>query len=680
MHLADAAQPVRTPRLNCMKTRYQARWEAALQKKPVFPAAKFAGRGIVICAGLRLFPCAWVAIKMLRRLGCPLPIEMWHLGPEEMTAAIRRSVEPLGVRCVDALERCHGPAARKLKGWELKAFALLHCSFAEVLLLDADNVPVENPDFLFDEPEYLRTGAIFWPDFGRLHPQRAIWDLCGVSYRDEPEFESGQIVIHKARCWRALHLAMHLNEHSGYYYRFIHGDKESFHMAWRKLEQEYAMPARGIEALPGAMCQHDFQGRRIFQHRNMAKWKLSGGGARIEGFLREDECREFLRELRRLWTDTPAHAKRYHPEAKDEPARAAGRALMEQSWIYRREDYDANELRFLPNGLVEGGSGQEIYWDLAAGNPGIMLDLYGDQTRTVRLSYFPDGIWRGHWDGSERMPVELEPVGRRRIQLGPAQPSLPGNPSPTPHVVYATIYPSDPQKQSGSFITAELLKEYLALCPPWKLSMVIASAHQAALQEARTVLAAFPAVDCEFVHFPSAYPPASEEEISHCKEQLSLLLNDRGWDWLLFMDADVWTPLSQVSAWMAHLAEEPQRTYLKVKYTLRDSFSSPAETLGAYFHHRSLLSRTKYWRSIFPKRSNGMTRGAPDCNLHAHLDRMGCRKIVPHGLITAHFLNARDVHMWCDYRCYLQANIRDEHGDWSAGTAPALTRASPLKK
>jgi hypothetical protein len=34
------------------------------------------------------------------------------------------------------------------------------------------------------------------------------------------------------------------------------------------------MPSRGIDALPGVMCQHDFEGRRLFQHRNMRKWSF----------------------------------------------------------------------------------------------------------------------------------------------------------------------------------------------------------------------------------------------------------------------------------------------------------------------------------------------------------------------------------------------------------------------
>ncbi len=120
--------------------------------------------------------------------------------------------EKLGVKCVDAFEVRKEHPARRLHGWELKCYAILHSRFREVLLLDADNVPVVNPRFLFDTPEYKETGAIFWPDIGSLGPEKDIWKITGVPYVAAPDFESGQIVVDKKRCWKALQLAMHYND------------------------------------------------------------------------------------------------------------------------------------------------------------------------------------------------------------------------------------------------------------------------------------------------------------------------------------------------------------------------------------------------------------------------------------------------------------------------------------
>ena len=269
---------------------------------PPYPAGRFGGKGIVVCGGgEKYFPCAWVCIRMLRHVGCRLPIELWHVGVAEMPRRLRALVEPYGVRCVDAAAVRRRHPVRTLSGWELKPFALLHCAWEQVLLLDADNVAVRDPTYLFDAAPYRRHGAVFWPDFERLGPERAIWRICGVPYRDEPEVESGQVLLDKRRCWEPLQLTMHLNEHSDFYYDYVHGDKETFHMAWRMLGREYAMVPHPLRPLDRTMCQHDFRGRRLFQHRNLAKWVL-GENPRIAGFRFEEVCLRFLDDLRRKTT------------------------------------------------------------------------------------------------------------------------------------------------------------------------------------------------------------------------------------------------------------------------------------------------------------------------------------------------------------------------------------------
>jgi hypothetical protein len=258
-------------------------------------------RGIVICAGgMKYFTCAWVCVKTLRALGCPLQVELWHLGREEMTDEMRALADRLGVKCVDAHEVRKEHPVRRLGGWELKCYAILHSRFREVLLLDADNVPVVNPNFLFDTTEYRKTGAIFWPDIGSLGPERDIWKIVGVPYNPAPDFESGQIVVDKKRCWKALQLAMHFNEHSDFYYQHVYGDKDTFRFAFLKTGTPFSMPSRRIEYIDGTLCQHDFTGRRIFQHR-IKKWSLSGRNKPTKGFLYEEECLGFLDELRQLW-------------------------------------------------------------------------------------------------------------------------------------------------------------------------------------------------------------------------------------------------------------------------------------------------------------------------------------------------------------------------------------------
>jgi hypothetical protein len=261
------------------------------------------GRGIVICGGgITYFTNAWVCINMLRRVGCTLPIEVWYLGRKEMSAQMSTLLRSLGCRMVDGLKVRKRHPARRLFGWELKPYAVLHSRFSETLLLDADNVPLLNPEFLFDCKEYKGTGAIFWPNFNDTssNGQLPIWRSCGQRRPTEREFETGQILVDKERCWKALNLSMWLNEHSDFYYQHVQGDNETFHLAFRKARQPYFLIPHPIHAIERTMCQHDPAGRRLFQHRNMAKWDLVTNRA-IKDFWFEDECLRYLTDLKLKW-------------------------------------------------------------------------------------------------------------------------------------------------------------------------------------------------------------------------------------------------------------------------------------------------------------------------------------------------------------------------------------------
>ena len=61
-----------------------------------------------------------------------------------------------------------------IASYVVKVVALYATSFDEVLMLDCDSTPTSDPTQLFEDPSYLATGNIFWPDFatdtGKPHP------------------------------------------------------------------------------------------------------------------------------------------------------------------------------------------------------------------------------------------------------------------------------------------------------------------------------------------------------------------------------------------------------------------------------------------------------------------------------------------------------------------------------
>jgi hypothetical protein len=424
-----------------------------------YPKERFAGRGIVICGGgEKYLPSVYVLVRLLRHLRCRLPVEVWHLGKEEMPDAMRGLLEGLGSVCVDAeaVRRVH--PVRRLGGWELKCYALMYSAFAEVLLLDADNCPVRNPDFLFTTPQYREHGAIFWPDYTRFAKGQAVWVASGIPYRDEPEFESGQIVMDKARCWRALNTAIHLNEHSDWWYRVVHGDKDTFHLAWRKIGQSYAMPDKGVEPLEATMLQHDFSGKLLFQHRNFAKWTLEEN-RRIPGFRLEEKCLRFVAELRARWQPgLPLWVRKWEPAKAAQPLHAVAARLCRAPLDYVRAGLGSRLLEFRPDGTIgTGAAGCERWWDLrlvkvpggtrrsarvgggealATGPeappeacaerhapPVVQLEVFGQQGLTFRARPVRGGGWRGAWVAYERTEVNLRPTYKgpkraKRVEFG----------------------------------------------------------------------------------------------------------------------------------------------------------------------------------------------------------------------------------------------------------------------
>jgi hypothetical protein len=124
------------------------------------------------------------------------------------------------------------------------------------------------------------------------------WAAFGVPYRDERNFESGQLLIDKARCWKVLSLCDWYNQHSYFFYRVVYGDKDTFRFAWHRVGQPFAMPERGMGNLACTLLQYDTRGDLIFQHRYADKWRIAGN-PRVQGFQHEALCQEFLDEFRR---------------------------------------------------------------------------------------------------------------------------------------------------------------------------------------------------------------------------------------------------------------------------------------------------------------------------------------------------------------------------------------------
>ncbi|KAG7392032.1 hypothetical protein PHYBOEH_006508 [Phytophthora boehmeriae] len=249
--------------------------------------------GIVMVIYPKIVASAYASIRVLREvLGCRLPIEIWFR-PDEMRK-VTASIDPLRQLAVnDTIEfrEIDDPLAIE---FATKVFAIYHSAFDRVLFLDSDNVPVQDPTFLFQSHEFMKTGAVFWPDFWQpshtlfhLHQDSMLWELLQIPFVDMFEQESGQVLVNRRRHAASLEIVNFFTFHRPNPFmqlKLVWGDKDLFRLAWLKLQAPFHMiktpPAVAGKVINGLFCgmtmvQHDTQGNELFLHRN--SHKLTGG-------------------------------------------------------------------------------------------------------------------------------------------------------------------------------------------------------------------------------------------------------------------------------------------------------------------------------------------------------------------------------------------------------------------
>lgn len=255
------------------------------------------GRGIVMCAGGKSYLAeAYASLRTVRRAGCDLPVEIFYVGREEMPSAELAALFDAGVGNVTFCDASSpeidmGPVRpTKLRGWEIKSYALLLTSFDEILLLDADCGVLVDPTFLFSDPAFERYGNVFWPDYWfreDLIRRELRADFGTTIYPPGFETESGEILIRKNSCKKALVYAWLLNKHQDVTYKMYYGDKDLFRVGFNMA----GTPFYQIERMPGilgfthpetgdlvldTMVQHAPGGRPVFVHRTMKKRSRKG--------------------------------------------------------------------------------------------------------------------------------------------------------------------------------------------------------------------------------------------------------------------------------------------------------------------------------------------------------------------------------------------------------------------
>ncbi|SSD60783.1 related to Alpha-1,2-mannosyltransferase MNN2 [Saccharomycodes ludwigii] len=235
----------------------------------------YQGNGIVTVGGGKFSLLAYTLIETLRNTGTTLPVEVLIPHSDEGDDDFCQYIESnLNAKCIyfrdflpqDIID------SFEFKGYQFKSLAISASSFANLLLLDADNLPLKSLDDIFDKEPYKSTGLVVWPDFWRRSTTPLYYDIADIDinlnkrvrncidditppwvYQDtgsdnkdvplhdlegtipDPSTESGQLMINKVDqlATTLLSLYYNVNGPSWYYPIFTQksqgeGDKETF--------------------------------------------------------------------------------------------------------------------------------------------------------------------------------------------------------------------------------------------------------------------------------------------------------------------------------------------------------------------------------------------------------------------------------------------------------------------
>lgn len=232
-NLADTLN-IKPGQILAMREAHKGFVEEIDAKMPKYiPLKRAPKQGIVTVGGGSYFPPLMVSLRLLRRTGTSLPVEVF-LPEEEYEPELCEHVMPT----LNAFCRTFPAFDGKVTRFQFKVFAILLSSFGEVLWLDADNFPLHDTAPLFGSAPFRETGLVTWPDLWQTSVSPAYYLIASsapVPVSARSSTESGQLLMSKAKHWKTLLLAAYYNYYGpGYYYLLLCqgntgcGDKETF--------------------------------------------------------------------------------------------------------------------------------------------------------------------------------------------------------------------------------------------------------------------------------------------------------------------------------------------------------------------------------------------------------------------------------------------------------------------
>ncbi|OJJ35941.1 hypothetical protein ASPWEDRAFT_60083 [Aspergillus wentii DTO 134E9] len=354
--------------------------------------------GIVSSAGGTYLPNFIVTLRLIRRRGSNLPVEVFMKDWEEYEAYICEVVlPPMNAKCLILSEMLSG--LNKMEHYQIKSFAILFSSFESVIWLDSDNIPLHDPGILLNSEPFTSTGLVTWPDFWASTTAPIYYN---ISRQPEPSLsaracsEAGVILVSKQSHASMLLLSAYYNYYGpDYYYPLLsqggygQGDKDTFIPAAAAMNKTFYTVSEPVVFLghtlphsedvhPAAMLQSD--PIEDFQLTSEGKWRVKDPSVAkpVRAFFIHTMAMKFnpadglMGEKSHDWHGNPSRAYTASAEALQRFGYDAERDIWEETlamtcdlehvfYTWRSKSGVCAEVRAYWNAVYENPSKEETY-------------------------------------------------------------------------------------------------------------------------------------------------------------------------------------------------------------------------------------------------------------------------------------------------------------------------------
>ena len=247
-------------------------------------------QGIVSTAGGAYLPVLVISLRMLRRTGSKLPMEVFLADKTEYESYICETVLPeLNAKCVilsDILDQV--PKEVSITHYQYKVVSMLFSSFEELLFLDSDAFPIREPMELFAAEPFASHGLVLWPDFWASTASSLFYSITSQpapSMTLRQSSETGEILISKKTHQRSLLLATYYNYYGpDQYYALLsqgspgEGDKETFLAAASAFNESFYQVSESVRAIGHFKPDGDLAGSAMVQYDPIQDYRLTQQG------------------------------------------------------------------------------------------------------------------------------------------------------------------------------------------------------------------------------------------------------------------------------------------------------------------------------------------------------------------------------------------------------------------